>query len=141
MNHPSRPQLAAKSLILTHRKELVHQTFEVCRRAHPFATIDVEMAKHCAKGQADITIASVASISNEERLSKFDPSTYKLVIIDEAHHAVAPQYQTVLDYFGVLKMRDGDPRQKPVVVGLTATMERSDGRPLETVFDRIAYHR
>ncbi|KAI5852201.1 P-loop containing nucleoside triphosphate hydrolase protein [Tricharina praecox] len=141
MEHPSRPQHATRTLILTHRHSRVRQAYEQCHRAHPSMKIDVEMGKCCATGEADITIASIASISNEARLGKFDAQKYKLVIIDEAHNAVNSQYQTVLDYFGVLNMGNGDPRQKPVVLGLTATIERPDEQSLGKVFDRIVYRR
>jgi ATP-dependent helicase IRC3 len=35
------------------------------------------------------TIATYQTLSNPERLKKFDPSRFKLVIVDEAHHAAA----------------------------------------------------
>lgn len=35
------------------------------------------------------TIGTYQTLNNAERLKKFDPSQYKLVIVDEAHHAAA----------------------------------------------------
>lgn len=35
------------------------------------------------------TIATYQTLSNAERLIKFDPNDFKLVIVDEAHHAAA----------------------------------------------------
>ena len=35
------------------------------------------------------TIGTYQTLSNVERLKKFDPSNFKLVIVDEAHHAAA----------------------------------------------------
>jgi superfamily II DNA or RNA helicase len=35
------------------------------------------------------TIGTYQTLNNAERLKKFDPSKYKLVIVDEAHHAAA----------------------------------------------------
>lgn len=35
------------------------------------------------------TIGTYQTLSNVERLKKFDPSKFKLVIVDEAHHAAA----------------------------------------------------
>jgi ATP-dependent helicase IRC3 len=35
------------------------------------------------------TIGTYQTLNNVERLKKFDPSKFKLVIVDEAHHAAA----------------------------------------------------
>ena len=51
------------------------------------------------------------------------PKTYDYIVIDEAHHAVAPMLKRVVQYF--------DPE---FMVGLTATDERPDKKKLESVF-------
>ncbi len=38
------------------------------------------------------TIATYQTLNNVERLRKFDPSRFTLVIVDEAHHAAAFSY-------------------------------------------------
>lgn len=60
--------------------------------------------------------ASVQSL-HDERLRGVSPDAYDVVIIDEFHHAAARTYATLL---GHLKPR--------LLLGLTATPERSDGR-------------
>ncbi|KAA8906630.1 P-loop containing nucleoside triphosphate hydrolase protein [Sphaerosporella brunnea] len=139
--HPSRPKHATRTLILAHRTELVQQAHDHCRRTYPDLTIDVEMASLKASGTADITIASIQSITSGSRIEKFDPSSYKLILIDEAHHAVAQRYMDTLDYFGVLDMEKGDPHMKPILVGVSATLSRNDGLALGKVLDYIVYHR
>jgi ATP-dependent helicase IRC3 len=99
------------------------------------------MAAAHASGLADITIASVASIASSGRLAKFNPLDYKLILIDEAHHAVASRYLQTLDHFGVLNMDEGIEEEKPIVVGVSATMARYDGLKLGKVLDYIVYHR
>jgi len=94
-----------------------------------------------ASGRADITVASVASITSGDRLLKFDPAKFKLILIDEAHHAVATRYMNTLDHFGVLNMDEGERALKPVVVGVSATLARNDGLALAKVLDYIVYHR
>ena len=141
MLHPERPDEATQTLILAHRTELVQQAAEQCRRQYPKATIEIEMAgAHCS-GFADITVASIASITSGERLQKFDPSRFKLILIDEAHHAVAARYMATLDHFGVLNMDEGEMTLKPVVVGVSATLARNDGLALAKVLDYIVFHR
>lgn len=136
-----RPEEATRTLILAHRAELVAQAFGHCTSTYPGATVEIEMAATKASGMADITVASVASIVSKNRLEKFDPSTFKLILIDEAHHAVAQTYQKTLDHFGVLDMEEGDPAKKPIVVGVSATLSRADGLALGKVLDHIVYHR
>lgn len=139
--HPTRPTEATRTLILAHRTELVQQAYAQCRRNYPTASIDIEMGKVHASGTADITVASVASITSSDRISKFDPDTFKLILIDEAHHAVSPRYLRTLDHFGVLNMEGKDHAEKPVLVGVSATLSRFDGLALSKILDHIVYHR
>ncbi|KAF8535630.1 P-loop containing nucleoside triphosphate hydrolase protein [Trichophaea hybrida] len=141
LNHPSRPLEATRTLILAHRTELVQQACLHCRRTYPDATIEIEMGNSHSSGMADITIASVASLVSKNRVGKFDPKMFKLILIDEAHHAIAASYRQTLDHFGVLDMHEGSHEDKPVVVGVSATLSRSDGLALGKVLDHIVYHR
>lgn len=36
------------------------------------------------------TVATYQTLAHGDRILKFDPARYKLVIVDEAHHAAAP---------------------------------------------------
>jgi hypothetical protein len=51
-----------------------------------------------------------------------------LIVVDEAHHAVAPSYRKILDAFPDAK-----------VLGLTATPDRADERAMGQVFDSVAF--
>ena len=90
-----------------------------------------------ASGAADITIASVMSITSRDRLRKFDPARYKLVLVDEAHHIVAAGYLRTLKHFGL----DAKQTASPVLVGVSATFSRFDGLKLGAAIDEIVYHR
>lgn len=90
-----------------------------------------------ASGTADITVASVQSITSRERLEKFDPSTYKLLLVDEAHHIVAPGYLKTLKHFGL----DQKQANSPTLVGVSATFSRFDGVKLGAAIDQIVYHK
>ena len=55
--------------------------------------------------------------------TNLSPMEYSYIVIDEAHHAVAPMLKRVIQYF-----------TPEFMVGLTATDQRPDKKKLETVF-------
>lgn len=90
-----------------------------------------------ASGAADITVASIRSLSSKDRIEKFDPNSFKLVLVDEAHHIVAPQYRHALSYFGLTEPSP----HGPALVGVSATFFRFDGLSLGSAIDHIVYHK
>lgn len=133
---PPRPD-ATQTLILAHRQELVAQAYRHCKLAYPEKCIEIEKGKNHASGVADITVASMQSITSQDRIEKFDPSRFKLVLVDEAHHIVAPNYLRILEHFGLRPVKD----DSPVLVGVSATMSRFDGLSLGAAIDIIVYHK
>ena len=95
------------------------------------------MGKVHASGRADITIASVRSIISGDRLEKYRPKNFKLVLVDEAHHIVAPGYMETLEHFGLATCTE----HSPALVGVSATMSRFDGLRLGSAIDHIVYHK
>lgn len=95
------------------------------------------MASSHASGAADITIASIRSLLSKNRIEKFDPKRFKLVLVDEAHHIVAATYSEVLKYFGL----DQPSANAPALVGVSATFSRFDGLRLGAAIDHIVYHK
>jgi ATP-dependent helicase IRC3 len=72
---------------------------------------------------------------------KFDPRRFKLVLVDEAHHIVAPGYMGVLSHFGLLGALEERSVQTPALVGVSATLSRFDGLRLGAAIDHIVYHK
>ncbi|KAI9036787.1 DEAD/DEAH box helicase [Aspergillus affinis] len=135
---PPRDEKRDQTLIVVHRRELVDQASRHCQLAYGSnKTIEVEMGKEQATGYADITVASVRSLASGERIHKFDPSRFKLILVDEAHHIVAPSYRTVLNHFGLSEASS----DSPVLVGVSATLSRYDGLRLGSAIDHIVYHK
>lgn len=128
----------SRTLILVHRRELVEQAARHCSDAYPSKSIDIEMGNLHAKGTADITVASVRSITSGDRMTKFDPKTFKLILVDEAHHIVAPGYMKTLRYFG---LTDPVNACSPTLVGVSATLSRFDGLRLSDAIDQVVYHK
>ncbi|KAK3670835.1 putative ATP-dependent helicase IRC3 [Recurvomyces mirabilis] len=129
---------ATQTLIIAHRQELVNQAATHCRNLYPDRDVDIEMGKRAASGYADITIASIASLASADRLSKFDPLRFKLIIVDEAHHMVASSYLGMLDHFGLLENAE---QSHVALVGVSATLSRNDGLSLGKALDHIVYHK
>ncbi|KAL8806165.1 MAG: hypothetical protein Q9200_005150 [Gallowayella weberi] len=154
---PSQPG-ATQTLILAHRRELVEQAAKHCSNAYPTKSIEIEMGNLQASGGADITVASVKTLNSGHRISKFDPARFKLVIVDEAHHVVASSYMNTLRHFGLTKSRgpthspmdmlqnlgwaqSQETACSPALIGVSATLSRSDGVRLSDALDHIVYHK
>jgi len=134
---PPKPD-ATRTLILVHRRELVEQAARHCSARYPDKRVEIEMGNLKASGMADITIASVQSINSKDRIDKYDPETYKLILVDEAHHVVAAGYLRVLDHFG---LQSDDRPATPALVGVSATLSRYDGLALDKAIKHIVYHK
>lgn len=134
---PPRKGKADQSMIIVHRKELVEQAARHCRLAYPDKTIEVEMGNSKASGAADITIASIQSLLSKDRIKKFNPDRFKLILVDEAHHIVAPSYREAMAHFGLSELTDNS----PALVGVSATFSRFDGLKLGAAIDHIVYHK
>jgi type I site-specific restriction endonuclease len=72
-----------------------------------------------------ITVASIQTL--QQRLAAVPRDAFKLVIVDEAHHATADSYRAVLGHFDAW------------LLGVTATPDRSDRVPLGEVFATVAF--
>lgn len=134
---PNEPEFRTQTIILVHRKELAEQAAKHCQAAYPDKLVEIEMGNNLASGQADITIASIRSLLSNDRIKKFDSARFKLVLVDEAHHIVAPSYRAILKYFDLEKFSD----RSPALVGVSATFSRFDGLKIGTFIDQIVYHK
>ena len=126
-------------LVLAHRAELLEQACDKIRRANPDLKIALEQAGRIADPNCDVVVASVPTLGRRrsKRLQRLDPNRFFfLVVVDEAHHATAPTYNRVLDYFGVFEA--DTPK---LLVGFTATPKRGDGQGLDAVFQEIVFSR
>lgn len=110
-------------LILSHRDELVNQP-----RRYFDCSFGVEKAENHSNGE-EVVSASVQTLSHDSRLKQYKPDDFHTIIIDEAHHAAAPSYKKILNYFSGAKR----------VIGVTATPKRSDNVRLDDVFNEIIY--
>lgn len=119
-------QNGGKVLILAHTDELIEQA-----RAKFTAVSGMRAAKEKANDYAGrwdkVVVGSVQTLCRDARLKSFAPRHFSLIVVDEAHHALASSYQKILNYF--------DCR----ILGVTATADRSDKKALGDFFEHIAY--
>jgi superfamily II DNA or RNA helicase len=108
-------------VILGHRQEIVDQISDALTRIG--VTHGMIAAGYLETPEAAVQVASVATLVRRlERLERID-----LVVVDEAHHAVAGMWMKILV--------DALPDAK--VLGVTATPERFDGKGLAGVFETL----
>ncbi len=115
-------------LFVAHRAEILRQSVNV------FRTVlrDGSFGELWVAGDRPIdgsnVFASIQSL-HEESLERIDPRRYDIVIVDEFHHAEAPTYRRLLNHLS-----------PHILVGLTATPERTDGKNVMEFFDnRVTY--
>lgn len=118
-------------LVLAHRSELLEQARSKILASNPSLTVEIEQADRKA-GKVDVVVASVATLgrNNTPRIEEYPKDYFKSIVIDEAHHAAAPSYRRIIDYFS-----------PDFLLGVTATPQRSDSTRLIDVFDEIVYYR
>jgi superfamily II DNA or RNA helicase/HKD family nuclease len=103
-------------LFVAHRKEILTQsrsTFRQVLRRGDFGELLVDGTKPT---QWQHVFASVQSLAQLD-LAELKPDLFDLVVVDEFHHAEAATYRRLLNHL-----------RPKVLVGLTATPERADGR-------------
>ena len=118
----------AKACVLAHRDELTTQNREKFGRVNPAITTSVLDATTKSWG-GQVTFAMVPTLTRERNLTAMPK--LDLLVIDEAHHAVADSYRRIIDY-----VRNANPEAR--IFGVTATPNRGDKKGLRAVFDNVA---
>lgn len=134
---PTAFRMRKKLLILAHREELIEQAAEKLRLAVPDVEVGIEQGPRRSSPTAKVIVGSVPTLgrSGSKRLATLDPDEFSIVVVDEAHHAVARTYRAILEHFHVFDKGDR------FLVGFTATPRRGDGEALGTVFEDVVYSR
>lgn len=109
-------------LFLVHRAELLSQSVNKLESA---GITDLRIIQAGADLGSPIAPVAVASIPTLTRWTDRQPEA-GLVIVDECHHVVAKTWRKLADHYA-----------RSLLLGLTATPQRQDGKPLGDVFDSI----
>lgn len=117
-----------KLLFIAHREEILKQsrdTFRAILKDNNFGDLFVGGN---VPNSLDHLFMSIQSFNSTKLYEKTTADFYDFIIVDEFHHAEAPSYRKLLDYY-----------EPKILLGLTATPERMDGKNvLEHFDDRIA---
>jgi ATP-dependent helicase IRC3 len=162
------PANERKMLVIAHREELLDQSVEKIRAQNPGLMVSVEQGDRVANRYSDVVVASIQTLSARKftRMKRLlESHVFRLVIVDEAHHAAAASYRTALVHLGFLPPADASesgeieaathddvkamttalegwdlvaPKDR-ILIGVTATPNRTDAIGLGCVMQTIAY--
>ena len=117
-------QVNKRTLILVHTRELVMQIHE---RLLKFGIRSgIIMAGKALEPTMMVQIASIQTITRREL--KLWPKNVSLIVIDEAHHATAQSYQTILQHYNNPALR---------LLGVTATPYRRNNTGFKGTFETL----
>ncbi len=122
------PDKHCRLLFVAHREEILAQSIYTFRQVLKDANFgEMFVGKYKPDGIDNLFI-SIQTFNSQDFTEKTTADFYDYIIVDEFHHAAAPTYQKLLEYY------------KPkILLGLTATPERMDGKSILSYFNnRIA---
>lgn len=119
-------------IILVHRDELADQAMNKLRQVLPEGVSVGKVKAEANDVLADVMVCSVQTLAVERRRTLLVRAQHVgeigLIITDECHHAAAASYRKVYDAF-----------PDALQLGVTATLERNDGKSLGDVWDDVVY--
>lgn len=119
---------ACRLLFVAHREEILNQSIDTFRSVLKDANFGALFVGNNKPDTIENLFISIQTFNSQDFTSKTSPDFYDYIVIDEFHHAAAPTYQKLLTYY-----------TPKVLLGLTATPERMDGKNILEYFDnRIA---
>ena len=118
----------ARLLFVAHRKEILKQSLKCFRGVLHDANFGELFYGGEVPQSLDNLFITIETFNSQVLDKLTSPDFYDYIIVDEFHHAAAPTYQRLIEYY------------KPkILLGLTATPERMDGKSILSYFDdRIA---
>ena len=123
--HPGKP---CRLLFVAHREEILRQSLYTFRAVLKDANFGELFVGSYRPEGIDHLFLSIQTFNSQDFTAKTAPDFYDYIVVDEFHHAAAPTYQKLLSYY-----------QPQILLGLTATPERMDGKSVLPYFsNRIA---
>ena len=122
------PDKPCRLLFVAHREEILQQSLVTFRAVLKDANFGSMFVGSYRPESIDHLFMSIQTFNSQSFTEKTSPDFYDYIIVDEFHHAAAPTYQKLLAYY-----------QPKILLGLTATPERMDGKSILPYFNnRIA---
>ena len=123
--HPGKP---CRLLFVAHREEILRQSLYTFRAILKDANFGELFVGSYRPESIDHLFLSIQTFNSQGFAAKTALNFYDYIVVDEFHHAAAPTYQKLLSYY-----------QPQILLGLTATPERMDGKSVLPYFNnRIA---
>ena len=116
-------QRLPRLLFIAHRKEILRQAQDAFRQVLRDPNFGSLMVDGARPERDDALFASIQSLDHID-LDRVPRTCWDVVVVDEFHHAKAPSYSKWLDHL-----------RPSLLLGLTATPERADGRSVLEWFD------
>ena len=122
------PDKPCRLLFVAHREEILKQSMYTFRAVLKDANFGDMFVGNYKPDSLDNLFISIQTFNSQKFIEKTSKDFYDYIIVDEFHHAAAPTYQSLLTYY-----------EPNILLGLTATPERMDGKSILKYFDnRIA---
>lgn len=123
--NPGKP---CRLLFVAHREEILKQSLYTFRAVLKDANFGDLFVGAYRPDTIDHLFLSIQTFNSQDFTQKTTPEFYDYIVVDEFHHAAAPTYQKLLEYY-----------RPKLLLGLTATPERMDGKSILPYFNnRIA---
>lgn len=114
-----------KVLFLAHRTTLVNQGAKAIEQA-----TGIPVGREIGKAELpkeSIIVSTVQTMSKDDKLEKYGPNYFGLIMIDESHHIPASSYQKILSFF-----------TRARILGVTATPKRGDKTDVTDLFETVS---
>lgn len=115
----AREKSDARILFFAHRLELVDQAVAQLERWGTRAGV-IRASDHRTNRDLPVQVATI------QTLTRRDPPPADIVFVDEAHRAASDSYRKIMNLY-----------PEALIIGLTATPCRLDGKPLGDVFEEL----
>jgi superfamily II DNA or RNA helicase len=111
-----------RQMFLAHRRELISQC-SARLREHEIAHGIIQADSPYHNAAAATQVASVPTLVRRIGKRRYPAD---LIIVDEAHRSTSPTHQACMDQY-----------PDAIIVGLTATPYRADGKPLGSIYEEL----
>lgn len=115
--------VGGRTLYLVHRSGLVNQTLTRFHELWPGVTMEAFDTSY--KPDSHIVVGTYQGVGRH--LDMFSANEFAYLVADEAHHVPAPSFEKIISYF-----------RPKFTLGMSATPERMDGKPLLDIFQETA---
>lgn len=133
------------ALVLAHRDELIEQAAQRIREMCPELRVGIVKGPREEVRHRQVIVGSVQSLGRKDaagvaRRAMLRKAGVRLIIVDEAHHAVADSYMRILRDLGTFDEVPADNSLAGAYcLGVTATMSRTDKLGLGQVWEDVVY--